>query len=858
MATLNSNTITATVNRPTISATSPSTTIEIYEKGTKLTAVNSTPGNNQYKITISSTKNCTCLLGGDYKTITVSKITSSSAEIVISINIENRRTYTKTIPVAGITDTTVIKTMSTEQKQLANKFSWLVKSGTSSSNMQLTSDALKVIAKNIDLTGKVTFNSLDNATQTKFNSTYSRTNDAYNRVAEWANGAISGSTTIKGGMIETGTITAKQLYLGDMTNYCNLSEQTASLYGFTAQNDNSGTWYKLNTNNRDICISGNKKNDFGYYKCNGGESFRIKYQMKSNVKGSSSGAGTDSAYVYVNIGIYGKNSSGNYFYAVGDYGKLSESTLAVQSCNYTIKLPNDARTFGVFLQLTAWGNWSGSCYIRNVEVTKMASGELIVDGAITADKLAANAITGKTITGGIINGTVINGSSINSDSFNGDMLAIDGTISANSLDVDVINNAKYPATITEDIKVYVDATNGDDDNSFESGVTFASFDRLFDVMPKNLNGHTVDIQLLTDVSENVSFTGFYGGRIRVYFSGHTLYGYFRSHMSNAKIYAYGGYIGQSNVSDMTWGAIHPYKGVSVASKTASVSCQDTGCMTLYRMDIYGSDNNVGSNTVKVGVAADSYGMMYLSEVAFYNCDIGGRANAGARIHDNLSYGVCGTYGFESSTGAIVSLVKNNHAGGLTANTNKTNTGQLWIDDGAKYSTGEQQTSPNTAPTTKTTKTVTIKSNSGDTYRSTVYNNWKKDGTVRQGDYGYGDCNGCWFFGNQLSQFKGKNISKVVITVTRQSGGQYAAVNLTLKTHNYASRPSGAPSYVGSIGTLSLAVGSSGSKTITDTSNTIIAGLKAGTIKGIGLQSSYTSALYAVCSGSCTLKITYTE
>ena len=95
-------------------------------------------------------------------------------------------------------------------------------------------------------------------------------------------------------------------------------------------------------------------------------------------------------------------------------------------------------------------------------------------------------------------------------------------------------------------------------------------------------------------------------------------------------------------------------------------------------------------------------------------------------------------------------------------------------------------------------------------------------------------------------------------MSRQQGGQNADVALNIKTHNYKSRPSGKPSYVATVGTLNLAVNSSGSKTITDTSNAIITGLKAGTIKGIGLQTTYDSAHYAVCSGSVTIKVTYNE
>ena len=112
--------------------------------------------------------------------------------------------------------------------------------------------------------------------------------------------------------------------------------------------------------------------------------------------------------------------------------------------------------------------------------------------------------------------------------------------------------------------------------------------------------------------------------------------------------------------------------------------------------------------------------------------------------------------------------------------------------------------------------------------------------------------------NKFDQFKGKNITKVVITIRRQDGGQSSSIALNIKTHNYKSRPSGKPSYVGTVGTLGLEVNTSRSKTITDKNNAIITGLKNGTIKGIGLQSTYDSSHYAVCSGSVTIKVTYSE
>ena len=157
--------------------------------------------------------------------------------------------------------------------------------------------------------------------------------------------------------------------------------------------------------------------------------------------------------------------------------------------------------------------------------------------------------------------------------------------------------------------------------------------------------------------------------------------------------------------------------------------------------------------------------------------------------------------------------------------------------------------------TKTTKTVTYKATSADTYRSTVYNSWKKDGTARQGDYGYGDCNGCWFFANQFNNLKGKTIESVSITIKRQPGGYNNSRTAVIKMHKYTSRPSGAPQYIlGWSKSVSLAVGEQ--KTITITDSAVLESLKLGNVKGFGIQSAYNASSYMVFSGACTVKIKY--
>ena len=53
--------------------------------------------------------------------------------------------------------------------QTANKVNWLIKSGTSSSNFEMTDRAISLVAQNINLTGYVTFTALSTAGQTAIN-----------------------------------------------------------------------------------------------------------------------------------------------------------------------------------------------------------------------------------------------------------------------------------------------------------------------------------------------------------------------------------------------------------------------------------------------------------------------------------------------------------------------------------------------------------------------------------------------------------------------------------------------------------------------------------------------------------------
>nr|DAG31184.1 MAG TPA: hypothetical protein [Caudoviricetes sp.] len=636
MSEIYSNTFTTTVNKVVVEQTSKNTRIDIYNGTTPLVAVNTTPTKGQYKVTITDTTNCTAKLESDYKTITLLTATGNAGEIHVTINIEGKSTVNKTIPVAAITKSSVIKATETQYQQLADRFSWMVR-GNSSSSMTLTDEMLAVIAKQVKISGDMI-----------------------------VDGAIDGKTI-------TG----------------------ATIIGSTFRNEN--------------------------------DTFSV-------------------------------DSEGN------------------------------------------------------------------------------------------IVGAQIQGSEVIGDSF-----SVEGELTADTITANKINSAQYPSTLEDDIQISINS-GGSDDNELYDGVSFATVTGALEALPKFLNGKIVNIWIQEDIYENIDIRFFSSGRINLYLDGNTVYGWVRNYMSSAKVNVYGGYMKYETART---GVIHPSTGCAVASRTGSLIGQESSPINGYSLKIYGSDNKATDGaSATVGIIGDSYSTGYYKDVQFVNCDVGFRGSAGARIHDASSSGVCSQYAYQATSGAVITIANAAHCGGTTANINETLPAQIIAHGKATYEGGNQTTDPGKAPTTSTKKVVTIKSNSGDTYRSSVYNNWKKDNTARQGDYGYGDCNGCWFFGSQFNQFKDKTISKIELTIKRISGGSYAAVPIVVKTHNYSSRPSGKPSYGSNCGSVKIAVGDSGKLTITN--STILNAISSGTVKGFGIQSTYNSANYAVCSGSVTVKVTYTE
>ena len=468
---------------------------------------------------------------------------------------------------------------------------------------------------------------------------------------------------------------------------------------------------------------------------------------------------------------------------------------------------------------------------------------------LTADHINLN---------GYVSNDNANWSIDNEGNMKAENLNVEGDLSADSITCNTLNSAKYPGTLDGDIELFVNSSSGNDDAELDDNAVYKTIQGAIDALPKFLNGKNAHITMQTNSTENVYLKGFVGGTVRIYMNGKTLYGTIRTYVCSAAVHIYGGTI---NNNEGATGIIHPNVGLSFGSRSTSVGFESSQYGALYKVKVFAPDTNPSgiTSTEKVCVASQAgTGSVYCKNVQIVNAIIGFRCNNHGSMHVNSSSGIASKYGFQSVTGGMMSLANNSQAGGSTGNTNKSSGGQIWYDtSGVTFATGNQTTDTTTAPTTSATKTMTIKSTYGDTYRSSVYNSWKKDGTVRQGDYGYGDCTGCWFFGTAFSELKGKTISKVQITIKRQTGGTSAPVEHKLWMHGHTGRPSGAPTLTsGWSQTFRLATGNS--TTVAITNSTVLNAISAGTCKGFALRHTYDSVHYSVCSGSVTVKITYTE
>jgi hypothetical protein len=412
-------------------------------------------------------------------------------------------------------------------------------------------------------------------------------------------------------------------------------------------------------------------------------------------------------------------------------------------------------------------------------------------------------------------------------------LNVRGNFTCDSLNVDTLISADIPPALSENKTIYV-----------SSGETISQY---LDDLPLNLNGFTVEIYLTSNTTENLELRRHVNGLVNIFLCGNTIKGTIRSIYNNAKYSIYGG----NSTTDTTMGSIMPYASYNVGSYYYTTIFSDCPNVNLYNLKVYG--DSVNSNSVGVGATQKS--KVYMENISFVGCKYNCRTYSMTELYCQSSSGLSTGNSWNAGTGAKIVLYPGQQAGGGN-NTFTSGNGQI-ISTGVTFASSKDSGSNTTTVNPTTTRFETFKPKYADTYRSSVYNNWEGRGKCRQGDWGYGDCNGYWFYGSQFAEVKGKNITKIEIDVTRSSDiGYSASTSHVFQAHTYSGRPSSTPSFYASCNkTLSLAWGKKGTVTITD--STVLNGIKSGTIKGFGIQSTYDKSHYSALSNG-TVRIYYTE
>lgn len=472
----------------------------------------------------------------------------------------------------------------------------------------------------------------------------------------------------------------------------------------------------------------------------------------------------------------------------------------------------------------------------NEDVFKVNSdGKLIMTGDIQGSTFSSTSGDFKVLDDGTVDATTLNA---------------DDEISTNTLNVEYISNTKYQAVIDRNYEVHINQWYDVESEGLEHDGHYKSLSSFIDACPRNLNGYNITVSIWSDLTESVNFNMFNNGVLTINLNGHTIYGYIVCNNHSMRYRIYGNK--SSSTGTTTVGSIMPNTGFSATGGYYSLMGSYTH-LTVYDMKLYGGKASGNNN----GLCITNLSKCYANNVQFIGCYSGIRSYSVSNTYVSSSSGLTTNVAFYAGSGSTIALNNTNQAGrsGSTAHTGSANNGQV-LSTGATFSSSAVSGSNTTTSTPVVTKTATITANYGDTYRKTVYKSWKKDGSVRQGEWSnYGDCVGAWFFGEKISSYKDKNITGVSITIKRQAGGSSSAVTHTLKMHDYEIRPSGSPSFRSDF-SKDFSVATNKSTTINLTSAEITAFKKC---KGLGLvPKAYNSTYYSVCSGSISVKITYKE
>lgn len=416
------------------------------------------------------------------------------------------------------------------------------------------------------------------------------------------------------------------------------------------------------------------------------------------------------------------------------------------------------------------------------------------NGSIQGIMMVEDADTGK-------HELYINGEYIQAEDFKA------GTsVSTPDLYVERVNCVRIPTMLEEDVTVSVDPTSSSasDDNNFEEGAIFKTFQGAIDACPVILNGNSAYIRIKADITEDIVIRGINGGTLYIYLENHNMNGNIKV-WDCGSIMMYGGTTYNEDLESSSRPIISPYKLITLDTYNYTIAVTRTNFMYIKNINIYGkiaTEDTVYKDDENRNFAIGSCraSVVNTANVGIINSDNGMHATRGGKIISQNSEGYCTRYGYYNLYGGVIDIVagtfngkyKYNAVGGKVANYKAKDNDIINIATDMVFSstalTVDNSKKQDSSVVNSTA--LSVKSITGYSYRiaGTYKGSWSTSNVVREGTWSGSTNKGFWFFNSLLKSFKGQNVTKIVITVVRQSAGSHGAdVNMHLRYHNFKSK-----------------------------------------------------------------------
>ena len=288
-------------------------------------------------------------------------------------------------------------------------------------------------------------------------------------------------------------------------------------------------------------------------------------------------------------------------------------------------------------------------------------------------------------------------------------LSVDGDFSCNKITIDEITSPKYPEVLTGNINLYVDAENGNDESELKDDAIFKTINKIFEKLPKDLNGNLVTITLRTDITENVKIYYHDRGRIHLFLNGFTIKGWVREYMCKCEFRIMGG----NSLESTTYGSITPPSLYDSSLQDYSVFLQKNNYTCIDYVKIYGSEQNTNSSAI--GACEGSFVMV--KNIEFYDVYNGVHVARLAHLYASDTKGKAVNYGWHAQTGGRISLNSGEQLSGTNKNTYTSSAGEIYTQGTPIYQPEKPVDKNPETPgdkkddDTTTSKTVTYKATS---------------------------------------------------------------------------------------------------------------------------------------------------